>query len=119
MRVHRRHPLLVVLMLVGSSIIGPGHGMETRLDPGTQRIRAIWGRVPSSSYTFALEDPRIEMGASLPYLTYEKTMSDLAYARRLARIYLPRTYASLLANLDLIVLETRRGSKRRRMDRRH
>jgi len=102
---HRMQATLVVLMLGAPLIVAPAQAMETRLDPETQRIRVIWGRIPSSSYSFALEDPRIEIQASLPYLTYEKTMSDLQYARRLARIYLPRTYASLLASLDLIVLE--------------
>jgi len=97
--------MLILPMLVASLIVAPAQAMETRLDSETQRIRVIWGRIPSSSYSFALEDPRIEIQASLPYLTYEKTMSDLEYARRLARIYLPRTYASLLSNLDLIVLE--------------
>lgn len=103
--VYRYRSVLVVLVLLGLHVLPSAAGMETKLDPETQRIRVIWGRAPTSSYAFALEDPRIEVHASLPCLTYEKTMADLAVARRLARIYLPRTYPSLVAGFDLIVLE--------------
>ncbi len=89
-------------MLVASA---PVCGIETRLDPTTLRIRSLYGRVPSSPYTFAIEDPRIEILSALPFLTYATPVADLKYARRLARIYLPRTYKSLVGNTDLLVLE--------------
>jgi uncharacterized membrane protein len=91
---------LILLLLVGSS-----GAMNTRVEPSTNRIRALYGRAPSSPYTFALEDPRIHLLSALPYLTYATPASDLQLARRLARIYLPRTYRSLVESLDIIVLE--------------
>ena len=91
---------LILLLLVGAS-----GAMDTRVDPSTNRIRALYGRAPSSPYAFALEDPRIHLLSALPYLTYATPASDLQLARRLARIYLPRTYQSLIENLDIIVLE--------------
>ncbi len=86
-------------------VIPASHSMEMRLDAESRRIRALYGRVPSSPYIFALEDPRIEILTALPYLTYATPIEDLEYARRLARIYLPRTYQSFIQNTDIIVLE--------------
>lgn len=79
--------------------------MDTRIDPETGRIRTLYGRAPTEPYIFALEDPRIEIQTALPWLTYATPTADLKYARRLARIYLPRTKKSFLGNTDLIVLE--------------
>ncbi|MBU7004271.1 MAG: hypothetical protein HXS50_01795 [Theionarchaea archaeon] len=79
--------------------------METRINPADQKIRALYGRAPSSPYTFALEDPRISVLTALPYLSYSTPYTDLEYGRRLARIYLPRNYESFLEKTDLIALE--------------
>ncbi len=96
---------MLAAISLAAPLLSPSIAMEKRIDPQTQRIRLIWGRAPTSSYVFALEDPRCEIRVSLPYLTYEKTMADLSYARRLSRIYMPRTYQMLLETIDLVVLE--------------
>jgi uncharacterized membrane protein len=79
--------------------------MDTKVDSSSNKIRALYGRAPAQPYTYALEDPRIEILSALPWLTYASPSQDLEYARRLARIYLPRTKESLLDTTDLIVLE--------------
>ncbi len=80
-------------------------GMETRVDPATDEIRTIYGRAPTQPYQYALEDPRIQILSTLPWLTYANPAQDLDYARRLARIYLPRSKERLLETTDLIVLD--------------
>jgi len=79
--------------------------MRTRIDPATKRIRVLYGRAPSEPYYFALEDPRIEVQAALPCLSYATPSADLEFARRLARVYLPRTRKVLVESTDLIILD--------------
>jgi len=100
-----RPNLILLLPIIILSILPVAIPMDTRVDPSSQKISALYGRAPSSPYTFALEDPRISVLTSLPYLSYATPYSDLEYGRRLARIYLPRTYNAFLEKTDLIALE--------------
>ena len=86
-------------------LVSPTACMETRFDEETGTIRAIYGRAPCLAYQVALGDPRIQIAAALPWLSYATPLADLRYARRLARIYLPRSYGQLVGSIDLIVLQ--------------
>ncbi len=87
-------------------IIAPfASGMETRLDPETGRIRVIYGVAFGNALMITRQDPRFDLHAVIPPLTYERTMDDLEYSKRLARIYMPRSYGDLVENTDLLIIE--------------
>jgi len=80
-------------------------GMETRIHPESQRIRVIYGVAFGNALMVTQEDPRFDVRGVIPPLTYERTMGDLETSRRLARIYMPRSYRDLVSNFDLVILE--------------
>ncbi len=97
----------MVSLLLAPAILA----METRQDPNTRRVRALLGGFPPSGwpgwaevFTFAIEDPRIDVRAAIPHLSLDTPMVDLAFARRVARIYMPRNYGSFLDNVDFVAL---------------
>ncbi len=86
-------------------IVPSAWGMDARFDSETQRIRTIYGVAFGNALMCAQQDPRMDIRAVIPPLTYERTMDDLEYSRRLARIYMPRSYESLVENTDLLIVE--------------
>lgn len=104
-RILRFHISIALLVLSAVSIQTVAWAMETRVDPETRTIRVIWGVGSGNALRCAQQDPRIQVGAVIPPLTYETTMADLERSRRIARIYMPRTYAHLVENTDLMIIE--------------
>lgn len=99
----------VLAILLTSSTLA----MDTHVDPTTGRIRTLLGGFPSQGagwpawaevFLFAMEDPRFDVRAPVPHLGLDNPSVDLVYSRRVARIYMPRTYEAFLDNTDLIVL---------------
>ncbi len=93
---------ILIIMLV---ILTAASAMETRLDPETKRIRVIYGVAFGNALMVTRQDPRFDVRAVIPPLTYERTMDDLEYSKRLARIYMPRSYGDLVENTDLVIIE--------------
>ncbi len=98
-------PGSIFLMLAMSLSLNGIWGMETRYDPDSRTIRVVWGVASGKALRCAQQDPRIHVRVVIPPLTYERTMADLGYSRRIARIYMPRTYAHLVENTDLLIIE--------------
>jgi uncharacterized membrane protein len=100
---------LVALLLLGASAAS---AMETKYDPETKRIRTLLGGFPHQggyagwavTFLYVMDDPRFDVRAPLPHLGLDNPMIDLQYSRKVARIYLPRSYDSFLDNVDLVVL---------------
>jgi len=85
--------------------------MDTRDDPQTKRIRSLLAGLPVSGWAgwaevflFAMHDPRFDVRATVPHLSLATPQEDLVYARRVARMYLPRTYQSFIENTDFVLL---------------
>jgi len=98
---------LVVLILFSAA----AWGMDTRVDPRTKRIRSLLAGLPvggwagwAEVFLFAMDDPRFDVRATVPHLGLATPETDLVYARRVARIYLPRTYQYFVENTDLVLL---------------
>jgi hypothetical protein len=98
---------LLALILMASS----AHGMETRVDPDTRRIKTLMGGLPhvgwagwAEVFLFAMDDPRFDIRAPVPHLGLDTPSIDLIHARRVARIYLPRSYEDFLASTDFVLL---------------
>jgi uncharacterized membrane protein len=100
---------MISILLV--SIVTPAFCIDTRTDPETNRIRALLGGLPVSGWAgwaevflFAMDDPRFDVRVTVPHLSLATPGVDLTYAKRVARIYLPRNYESFIGNTDLILL---------------
>lgn len=100
-------PIILFLILSASSTLG----MDTHVDPETKRIRTLLGGLPlrgwggwSDVFQYAMDDPRFDIRATIPQLGLDFPSIDLKFARRAARIYMPRNYESFLESTDLIVL---------------
>ncbi len=102
---------ITVMVVFSLFLLVSTNGMETRTDPETNRIRALLGGLPVSGWSgwaevflFAMEDPRFDVRATVPHLSLASPAIDLTHAKRVARIYLPRSYHSFVGSIDLILL---------------